>query len=75
MNAAPELPGTTHALDVRRVRLGRTMAGGLCYGTSARCACGQWRYRTNDAPSAGGRARVRVAYADHLAASERMREE
>lgn len=49
---------------VGRCPLGRTWAGGRCYGAVARCECGA-RFTSNEAPSKGGTKIVLNLHAAH----------
>lgn len=56
-----------HVLTVYRTNLGKSMQGGVSFGTVGRCSCGGWSDRVNVAPTSGGRVGIIGAYAAHVA--------
>lgn len=64
---------TEHRLTTGRTALGRQAYGnlrgaaGIRYGTTARCSCGEWSWRRNVAPSAGGTREAAREFARHVA--------
>jgi hypothetical protein len=58
---------TTHKYQQGRVSLGSTPIGNRpVYGTTARCSCGDWTYRTNESPTGKGARYCREAHAAHV---------
>jgi hypothetical protein len=57
----------THKYQQGRVQLGMTARTGRpVYGTTARCSCGAWTYRTNESPSEKGGTYCRAAHVAHV---------